>query len=135
MTETPDAWPAIQRDTKSAPFFDAAARDELVIKRCTGCGQALPPEALVCTTCAGTALDWIPAEGSGTLLTWTTVHRAPNRAYTDLVPYTVGIVELSEGPWLYARVDTARPSPDLPLRAEFVHPGDGESYPVFTAAE
>lgn len=124
-------WPAIERDVKSAEFFDAAARDELVIKRCDDCDQALPPEAVVCTTCAGTALTWAPATGAATLVSWTVVHRAPNRAYAELTPYTVGVVELAEGPWLYASVETEAPVGGQPLRVEFRHPETGEAYPIF----
>lgn len=124
-------WPLIERDAKSAEFFDAAARDELVIKRCDHCDQALPPEAAVCTTCGRTELSWTPASGTASLVSWTVVHRAPNRAYTDLVPYTVGIVELTEGPWLYAHIATDAPTAGMPLRAEFAHPRGGESHPIF----
>ena len=123
----------MQRDSKSAEFFDAAARNELVIKRCHDCGQALPPEEAVCTTCSHTELAWAPAAGTGTLVTWTVVHRAPNAAYADVVPYTVGVVELTEGPWLYARID-AEPSVGKRLRADFVHAEGGESYPIFIGA-
>lgn len=124
-------WPTIERDAKSAEFFEAAAGDELVIKRCEDCEQALPPEAAVCTTCAGTALTWAPATGAGTLVSWTVVHRAPNHAYADLTPYIVGVVELAEGPWLYASVETEAPEAGQALRAEFRHPEAGEAYPVF----
>jgi uncharacterized protein len=123
-------WPAMRRDSKSAEFFDAAARNELVIKRCDRCGQALPPEAAVCTTCGQTELTWTAAAGTGTLVTWTVVHRAPNAAFADLVPYTVGVVELAEGPWLYARI-AGEPSVGQALSAEFVHAETGESYPIF----
>lgn len=132
MTE--HTWPPIERDTKSAPFFDAAARGELLIKRCQHCAQALPPEAVVCTTCAHTDLAWTAAAGTGTLVSWTVVHRAPNRAYAELVPYTVGIVELAEGPWLHGRVLTDTPAAGLALRAEFVHAEGTESHPAFTTA-
>lgn len=131
MTE--HSWPPIERDAKSAPFFDAAARDELLIKRCEHCHQALPPEAVVCTTCGRTELSWMPAAGTGTLVSWTVVHRAPNRAYADLVPYTVGIVELTEGPWLYGRIVADAPTAGLLLRAEFVHAEGTESHPIFEA--
>lgn len=124
-------WPPMQRDGKSAEFFDAARRGELVIKKCGGCGELLAPEAAVCTTCGGTELTWVPAAGTGTLITWTVVHRAPNRAYTDLVPYVVGVVELTEGPWLYGRI-TGTPSATAVLRTEFVHPDQGESYPIWS---
>jgi uncharacterized protein len=125
-------WPPIERDTKSAEFFDAAARDQLVIKNCDNCAQALSPEALVCTTCGRTELSWAPTEGTARLVTWTVVHRAPNKFYSDVVPYTVGVVELTDGPWLYARVATDAPSAGMHLRVEFVHPDGGESYPIFT---
>ncbi|MEU8413487.1 OB-fold domain-containing protein [Amycolatopsis japonica] len=131
MTE--HAWPPITRDAKSGPFFDAAARDELLIKHCDRCARASAPDAAVCTGCGGTELSWVRAAGTATLVSWTVVHRAPNRAYTDLVPYTVGIVELTEGPWLHARVDIATPSAGMPLRAEFVHADGSESHPIFTA--
>lgn len=119
----------IERDRKSAVFFDAASEDRLVIRKCTTCTQALPPEAVVCTTCAGTDLDWIPTAGTGVLASCTVVHRAPHPAYR--VPYTIGIVELDEGPWLYARVKASAPAVGLRVRATFRHPEEGESYPVF----
>lgn len=119
----------IERDSKSAEFFDAAAEERLVIRRCTACGESLPPEAVVCTTCAGTELDWVPAAGTGVLASYAVVHRAPHPAYR--VPYTIGIVELDEGPWLYARVEAETPAVGLPVRVAFRHPADGEAYPVF----
>lgn len=126
------AWPAARRDDKSAPFFDAAANGRLEIKRCPADGQLLAPEASSCDRCGGAELEWAPAVGSGQLVSWTVVHRAPTGAHAELVPYTVGIVELLEGPWLYARiVDTPRPAVGLRLQARFVHPDDGDGYPVF----
>ncbi len=119
----------IERDSKSAGFFDAASEDRLVIRKCTACTQALPPEAAVCTTCAGTDLDWVPAAGTGVLASYTVVHRAPHPAYR--VPYTIGIVELDEGPWLYARIRGDHSAVGVRVRATFRHPDEGESYPVF----
>ncbi|WP_067825265.1 Zn-ribbon domain-containing OB-fold protein [Nocardia inohanensis] len=127
-------WPVMRRDGKSAEFFDAARRGEVAIKKCAGCGVALAPEAMVCTDCAGTELTWVTASGAGTLITWTVVHKAPNRAYQELVPYTVGVVELAEGPWLYAAI-LGEPSAGAALRADFVHPADGESYPVWVVGD
>lgn len=127
-------WPPIDRDAKSGEFFDAAAAGKLLLKTCDTCAHALAPESQLCTACHGTRLSWAPASGAGLLVSWTVVHRAPNHMYTDVVPYTVGIVELAEGPWLYARIVTAAPRCGAPLHAEFVHPEDGESYPIFVEA-
>lgn len=130
------SWPAPARDDKSAPFYTAAAHDALTIRRCRDCATHLPPEAIGCTLCGSGSLQWAPAAGTGHLVTWTTVHRPPNGAYSDLVPYTLGIVELDEGPWLHARItpgDTTL-STGLHLHARFVHTPDAESYPVFDPA-
>jgi uncharacterized protein len=122
----------MRRDAKSAEFFDTARKNQLVIKQCDHCALALPPEAAVCTACGQTSLAWTLASGTGTLVTWTVVHKAPNVAYTDLVPYTVGVVELVEGPWIYGRIDAATPTAGMELTVSFLHPDEGESYPVFS---
>jgi hypothetical protein len=132
MTAT---WPPVQRDGKSAPFFDAAARGRVAIRRCSSCGRHSPPEAVACAHCGGLDLTWAESDGPARLVSWTVVHRAPNPVFAELVPYTVGIVELAEGPWLYARIADDEPSTlhaGLPLHAEFEPAAEGaESYPVF----
>jgi uncharacterized OB-fold protein len=53
----------------------------------------------------------------------------------------LALVELDEGPWLRTRLEgtgatgTARLRPGLRVTAHFVHPAEGESYPVFRAGE
>jgi uncharacterized protein len=130
MTEPVPGRPTLRRDATNAAFFDAAARDELLIKECDYCGEALPPEATVCTRCARTELSWVPARGAATLVTWTEGHQAPDPTFATLVPCTVGVVELDEGPWLYGRI-TGPPSAGMALHTVFVHPDNGESYPTF----
>lgn len=125
------SWPPMLRDGKSANFFDGATNNRLIVAECVDCGQVLAPEALVCLACGGRRLRPTPASGHGTLVTWTVVHRAPNPVFTDCVPYTVGVVELTEGPWLYARIDVRSPEQGMALTASFEHPEEGESYPVF----
>ncbi|ANO05447.1 Zn-ribbon domain-containing OB-fold protein [Mycobacteroides immunogenum] len=121
----------IQRDTKSAFFFDSARDDRLAVAVCADCDAVLAPESMVCVRCAGTRLEPGVASGAATLVTWTVVHRAPNPLFADCVPYVVGVVELTEGPWMYARIDVRQPEAGMPLSASFVHPAEGESYPVF----
>lgn len=121
----------VQRDDKSGPFFDAARDGRLSIRHCLRCDDALPPEAMVCSSCGGTELTWIDAAGSGSLITWSTVHRAPNGAYAELVPYVVGVVELDEGPWIYGLVIGSEPRTGAQVRAVFPAVEDSEMYPVF----
>lgn len=129
--------PVLERDEASAPFFDAAGRDELLLRRCVQCGRWLGPQAATCTGCAGGELTWAPAVGTARLVTWTVVHSAPHRAFADQLPYVTGYVEVAEGPWLPARIagaDPARLHAGAALSVAFVHPVEGESYPVFVPA-
>jgi uncharacterized OB-fold protein len=127
MTEPAATYPPMQREATSAC-------DVLLIKSCDHCGQALPPNAVVCTTCGRIELSTAPAAGTATLVSWTVEYRAPNFDCVALVPYTIGLVELTEGPWLYSRILGA-PSAGMALRAEFVHTDEGECYPIFVALE
>jgi uncharacterized OB-fold protein len=122
----------LRRDGRTDPFFDAAAADRLLIKRCDPCDRWYAPDQSACPACGEEELGWAEAAGSATLVTWTVVHgRSPDqgRAY-------LALVELTEGPWLYARLDgleAAALGEGLPLAATFVHPPEGESYMLFRA--
>lgn len=125
--------PEAVRDDRSAEFYDAAARDELLIRRCSTCGKALAPEARTCTGCGERELEWMTASGVARLVSWAVVHHPPLPAFGDQVPFPIGLVELAEGPWLHVRIVPGGVPlrAGLHLRAEFVHPAEGESYPVF----
>jgi uncharacterized OB-fold protein len=126
--------PPAERDEVTAPFFDAAARDELLIRRCRPCTHPEPPEARTCGVCGAVELDWVPASGRARLVTWTVVHRAPHPDFAGAVPYVAGVVELEEGPWLHTRIldDPAPLRAEAAMRVAFVHPEQGESIPAFT---
>lgn len=124
--------PVLAADGGSAQFFAGAAREELLIPRCERCSKWLPPEAETCSDCAGLDLVWCTASGRGTLVTWTVVHKAPHASFAGQVPFSTGLIELLEGPWMLARLvgmDDAQVG--APMTAVFVHPEQGEHYPVF----
>jgi uncharacterized protein len=116
----------VERDTHSAPFFDAAARGELLLRYSPSSGEWSEPAAVVCSVTQAEDLEWRPAAGTGELVTWTV---KPGRDAPDTV---VGIVELAEGPWLTMRLDLppTRLREGLPIRVGFVRPEDGEPLPV-----
>ena len=64
----------IRRDDRSAAFFDAAARGQLLIRRCGTCGRWLVPEAGGCYQCGAEDPGWAPASGRGTLVSWAVLH-------------------------------------------------------------
>lgn len=138
----------ISADDRSAPFFAAAARGVLLIKRCAGCDRWLDPGATGCPGCGAADPRWQQASGRGRLISWAVLPAAkpdsadpPDRSGARDEPGVLALVELDEGPWLRTRLErlgatgTAGLAPGLPVTAHFVHPAEGESYPVFRAEE
>jgi uncharacterized OB-fold protein len=124
---------AVGRDEASAPFFDAAASGQLLVKRCAACGHWVAPYSRGgvapdrCPQCTSDRLEWAAASGDATLVTWTVVHTREGPAPP------VGVVELAEGPWLTAPLE-ADPSvlvAGMALTVGFARPGGGEPVPVF----
>ena len=127
----------LHRDGRTDPFFDGAAEDRLVIRRCEPCGRWYAPDQSGCPDCGADRLSWAPASGEATLVTWTVLHGRPAEDGTAPPPTILGLVELAEGPWLNARldgVDAGALREGLPLRASFVHPAQGEPYLLFRPA-
>lgn len=123
----------VARDAETAAFFDAAASGQFLLRHCPACGASSAPHAAQCERCAATALDWRPASGDATLVSWTVSHGKPG---TD--PVILCIAQFAEGPWWWSRIEDAAPeelSVGCPLRVAYRHPApDSETVPVFVPA-
>lgn len=127
----------IERDDDSADFYDGTADGTLLLRRCVHCGQVSAPAVTQCPHCDSTELDWAPAAGTGTLISW-----AIPRDRAGAVLAIAGLVEMAEGPWLRARIIDAEPdrlTAGLPLTLRWQRSGDddqpGEIIPIFTPAQ
>lgn len=87
-------------DEDSAPFWAAAARGELVVQRCSGCGTRRMPPRPMCPSCRSLAHDWEPLAGRGTIWSFVVPHPPLLPAYAALAPYNVVAVALEEDPHL-----------------------------------
>jgi len=132
-------------DEQSLPFFEGAARGELMIRRCRACGYAMWPASHsgslplspVCHSCFSRELDWVAASGTATLYSFTVVHQ-PHPGFEDDVPYNVALVELAEGPRLLSAVvgcDNADLRVGMPLEVVFEARSPDVSIPKFRSAE
>ncbi|KAB2342790.1 hypothetical protein F8566_37255 [Actinomadura rudentiformis] len=124
----------LRRDGRTDPFFDGTAADRLMIKRCEACDRWFAPDAGSCPGCGDEELAWAEAAGDAVLVTWTVTHSRPDGDGNAPPPAYLALVELTEGPWLHARLDgadTAVLREGLPLRATFEHPAEGEAYVLF----
>ncbi|MYQ33915.1 OB-fold domain-containing protein [Streptomyces sp. SID4956] len=134
--------PVVLRDTETAAFFDGTARGELLIRHCAACGQYGAPQERSCPSCGSPELTWAPARGTGTLVSWTTVHGRPPKDGGPAPRTTVGLVELDEGPWLHARVVDAEQTPlttgaavSVAFEGPTAEAPEAETVPVFRPAQ
>jgi len=123
----------VARDAATAEFFDGTAAGRFLLRHCPACGAISAPQAAQCERCAATGLDWRPAAGDATLVSWTVAHGRPG---TD--PVILCIAELAEGPWWWSRIEDSTAQelrPGAPLRIAYRRHGpEDEAVPVFVPA-
>ena len=81
----------------SRPYWEAAARGELLLQRCRGCGKVRHYPRLLCDQCYSDAVEWIASSGRGTIHSWTIAYHAFHAAFAAELPYTLITIDLDEG--------------------------------------
>lgn len=122
-----------QPSPETAGFWQAVERRELALKWCPHCAKAFHPKRIVCTDCGANDLAWRNASGRGKVYSFSEVHRAASPIFGASVPYTVGVVALEEGVYLFTRF-VPEPGPiaiDAPARVDFRVLEQGQPMPVF----
>lgn len=100
---------AIERDESTAAFLDGTKRGQFLLVRDTRTGEILAPQFDV--TSEPDRYVRVPAAGTGTIVSWSVVHRRGPDGSADRLP--VGIVELDEGPWWWTSFPGADADADL----------------------
>jgi hypothetical protein len=108
-------------DPLTAPYWEAAREGRLVVQRCLKCGHLRWLPAELCPECLSDQGEWTPLSGAGTVWSFAVYHRAMHPAFAELVPYTVGLVELDEGPRMVGVLRTSTGDADADGE---VHIGD-----------
>lgn len=80
-----------------AGFWIGCREGRIRILRCGRSHLFWPPRP-VCPRCQDTHLQWHEVEGTGWLFSWTVVHRTALPEFHPLVPYVVGVIELTDHP-------------------------------------
>ncbi|WP_328477578.1 OB-fold domain-containing protein [Actinoplanes sp. NBC_00393] len=82
----------------------------MMLQQCRTCRRFQHYPRVLCTGCGGSELHDVPAAGTGTVDSFTVVHRAET-------PYTLARVRLTEGPIVLTHlIDVADPRCDQPVR-------------------
>lgn len=122
---------------ETQPYWDGAARGQLVVQRCVQTGRCFLYPRATSPFVTGGAVEWVPASGRATLYSYTIVHR-PAPGFADIAPYALAVVELEEGARLMTNIVGVPNTPehlvlDMPLQVRFVE-REGVALPVFEPA-
>jgi uncharacterized OB-fold protein len=104
---------------------DADGRTTMFAQHCRRCGMVLFPIGKICAGCGGTELDKRPLSPTGSVFSWTVVHRA---APGWRVPYVVALVDFAEGPRVFAQVEAVSSAvrSGMPVCVAFGRPPAGQ---------
>jgi uncharacterized protein len=121
-------------DHDTGGFFEAAARGELVVKKCAACGQVLHLPRAHCFSCGGSDTVWHPIAGTGTLHGWTVAEHQVHPAFP--VPYTVILVDADDVEARFVGMLPGRPDLHVgdALRVRFDQAPDGTALPQWELA-
>jgi uncharacterized protein len=89
--------PAVTGNPAAEAFWAAAREKRLTLPRCDDCGHWIWYPRSRCTACRSAAVTWTEVDGSGTVFTFTEVHRS----FLPAPPaerYLVAIVALDAAP-------------------------------------
>jgi uncharacterized OB-fold protein len=126
-------YPSVHRSTSSSEFFTGAADGKLLLRECSQCGHLRAARRPNCRGCGSHAALYHAARGTGQLISWGVHPPARGRA-----AWAFGLIELSEGPWLEARLAEADPADlwaGMPVVVTFVRGAEGDPYPAFLPAD
>ena len=128
-------------DEASRPFFAAACRGVLLLRRCRDCGIFMSPTGGIgtplrprCMRCFSGELAWAPSCGRGTLYSFALMHQVYDPAFADEVPYNIAVVELDEGVRMTTNVvgcANAELWIGMPLEVTFEHVSEAVAIPKF----
>ena len=130
----PNAAPAPEPNADSRPYWAAAAEDRLLIRVCRACGARHFMPRHLCPQCWSDELAWEESRGDGTVHSFSVVHRAPTPEFSQNTPYVIAMVDLDEGPRMFANVigqDALGVTIGDRVRVAFEARGPGAKLPQF----
>jgi uncharacterized OB-fold protein len=122
--------PASSPDTQF--FWDAAAKEELRVQRCRGCGRLRHPPGPACPHCQSPDWEASLMSGRGTLYSYIVLHHPLPAGFNR--PAIVVVVELEEGVRIVSNIAGATAESlriGEPLEVFFLRQEEGWTAPQF----
>lgn len=125
-------------DLDNQGFWEAAKQHKLVFQRCKDCGLLVHRPRPMCPRCNSMEKEWVPSTGKGIVYSWVNFVYA-NAAYPGIkVPYTVVVVEMSEGVRIISNLHDVKPEEvhvGMPVEVVFDDVADDLTLPKFKRRE
>lgn len=77
-------------------FWEHAKKHELVVQKCSDCGNYQHPPELICGQCHSFNYEWEKVSGKGTVYSYMITHNPPMPILKDKVPFNTVMVELED---------------------------------------
>ncbi|HLV97900.1 MAG TPA: Zn-ribbon domain-containing OB-fold protein [Ktedonobacterales bacterium] len=127
--------PVPMPDGDSKVFWEGVKQGKLLIQRCDACQRFIFYPRSICPHCFADTLSWVEAQGTGTIYSYTVVHRAFG-PFAGQAPYMVAIVELAEGVRMMTRITGSEPNAGAvrigaAVRVVFVEADEDVTLPYF----
>jgi uncharacterized protein len=81
--------------TRVNDFINHLEQGKVTGTRCKSCAKAYFPPRADCCTCRTSQMEWFDVQGSGTLISFSTLSFGPKGFEEDL-PYTIALVDFGE---------------------------------------
>lgn len=102
------------------------AKYGLVGAKCKDCDEVVFPPRAACPACGSANYQSVSLPDSGQILTWTTVHVAPDGVDA---PYTIALIRLGDGTVVTGQIvgDLGKLNFDAPVKAVFRRLGENDA--------
>lgn len=132
---TENSLPVPVANADSLPYWNAAREGRLVIRKCKACAELHFMPRHLCPHCWSDELEWVDAQGTGSIHSFSIVRRASDPAFASLVPYVIALIELDEGPRMMANIlgaDALSAAIGDRVQVTFESRGEAAKLPQFT---
>lgn len=94
----------------AAPYWEGLRINELRYQICGSCQEPIFHPRYICPYCLSSKLKWEKSAGKAKIYSFSTVYRAPYKGFQSKLPYTLAIIELDEGFFMFSEVVDCEPS-------------------------
>jgi uncharacterized protein len=98
-----------QPTKETEKYWEGCRNHELLIQQCSNCGVHQFYPRMMCTNCSSRRMKWVRSSGRGKVVSYTSIYRAPSKAYMEETPYVLAIIQLEEGPTMMSNIVQCKP--------------------------